>query len=292
MMLHRIAVPVSSLISQGLSYLPVETCAAKMQSFSFRLQSVASAGCSMASRLVRVIRTISPGSLLTRCQRACFHSLGLVRYPSQKRCDYIEGLISKAPALKESYALRTGTWEQYTVYEHTQLVIERAYAYEKEIKSSFGSDFCLSFDEFVLFLALHDIGKGESRLSCNQHLGKTLKERENICTIKTIRQVAQSVNLSDPVCGIFCALLKYDSIGEYLKGAVDLQTCRAQFQEAADEAGIGFDSFKTIIDLYHRCDAGAYKRVAACIFDKSGFERIQSHQKLMEAIQLLASEGP
>ncbi len=127
---------------------------------------------------------------------------------------------------------------------------------------------------------MHDVGKGESKLQQNQDIGKDEKEREGLCTIKRIESVSETLKIPEATLKIFRALLKYDSLGEYLKVG-KLEVCISQLKEAARDAQIEYKPFLTLMDLYHNCDAGSYKNLSLRIFIYSSFTRVPHHQKLM-----------
>lgn len=67
-------------------------------------------------------------------------------------------LLSRNPHLKECYAKEAGVAEGYTVAEHTKLVLDKALEFRECLVENVSS--IVSWGEFLLFLALHDSGKG------------------------------------------------------------------------------------------------------------------------------------
>ena len=72
--------------------------------------------------------------------------------------------LKQEPELKELYSLFAGVGEGYWVEEHTRMVVE---SFEKEFMERSDIQMILqrgglSPQEFILFLALHDIGKGRA----------------------------------------------------------------------------------------------------------------------------------
>jgi hypothetical protein len=89
-------------------------------------------------------------------------------------------LLNQDPLLDEAYRMSAGVGEGYTVLEHTKMVLQQAlehqHHFEEKIKTH------LPWNYFLLFLALHDIGKGvalkESTNSNQTKISKKASELE------------------------------------------------------------------------------------------------------------------
>ena len=203
----------------------------------------------------------------------------------------VESLVlGKAPHLRAVYELDAGVFEGYSVLEHSQMVVERAIWYREEIEPRLPES--LPFDRFILFLALHDAGKGvgHREVAAQFKTPMNLKRAECDATILLMEINQNVLGITDEELGLFRAMVEHDTIGTYLKNEIGFSAALDRLSQGAIKAKIELSDFVTLMDLYHRCDAGAYPRLEVLLFDyfdrkEEGREKIQSlvdHARMIE----------
>jgi len=169
--------------------------------------------------------------------------------------DLIDELKSKHPDLCERFQGSAFVPENLTVEEHTRLVIERF----KQNESRIILPSCISRDDFLLFLALHDIGKHQSKTE--EMIFPTETNRKDLelfysrCIFKTIAQLNGMDERA--IQSLFC-LLRHDVIGDYLKGFHLVEVAYQLIIEESTHAGLPILDFLNLHFLFHRLDAGSY----------------------------------
>ena len=177
-------------------------------------------------------------------------------------------VLDKAPHLSGVYSLNAGVSEGYTVLEHSQMVVERALNYRVEIESRLPQ--FLSFERFLLFLALHDAGKGVGHQEVPREFRTPLsmKRAETDATILLMEMNQKVLQLLDHELTLFRAMVENDSVGLYLKGAIHFMGSLEWLCQGAAKADVMLADFITLMDLYHNCDAGSYPALSSELFDR------------------------
>ncbi len=171
--------------------------------------------------------------------------------------------LKQEPDLNELYSLFAGVNEGYSVEEHTRMVVE---SFEKEFM---GRDDVqkilrhvgLSSEEFMFFLALHDIGKGRAVRQC-YFASPQRKELELRYTQEVVLQVAERYQLRAEAVSVFIQLLIDDSIGDFLKqrnpSEADVVEAQVAICRAAALCGLDNLGFLQLKTLFHQIDAASY----------------------------------
>jgi hypothetical protein len=179
-------------------------------------------------------------------------------------------LISEDEEFDDLYELNAGVEEEYTIREHTEIVLQsfiQEYADQPEVQEILSGSL-LTREEFMLFLALHDIGKGKAVKEVPQACEKR-KKLELEYTINAIKSFCEKCYL-EKLIPAFEALLIDDAVGDYLKKNAP---CLALAKKTADCVRIGAEqsklpvlNFLKLKILFHRVDAGSYSYLREKIF--------------------------
>lgn len=228
-----------------------------------------------------------------------FYELATSMSSSVSESEFSTELLSRLQqddTLKELYSKDAGVSEGYTILEHTQLVLETAAKW----KSSFDSKVLplVSWKEFLLFLALHDIGKGIAKESESAVFGTsiTFKEHELKKTQDVLRQVMERVGLEDKKITLFSALLSYDSQGLYLRGLISKHEVFDNLIEMAFHAEVPLNKMYDLLEVFHAIDAASYPNLFSTLFrvDNNRLIHSNQNQKLVDDIResiRLSQEG-
>ncbi len=171
--------------------------------------------------------------------------------------------LSEDVALKKLLDKGAGVSEGYTVRQHTKRVLTTAQKY----KETFESDVLklVEWDEFLLFLALHDIGKGNA---AEQNLPTALafKVAELRETRAILTEVMSRYSVSPDKIDIFSAMLLYDTIGLYLKGEIGCGEAFDNILEMARSCRVDPREFFPLFQAFHAVDAASYPGLMQSIF--------------------------
>lgn len=175
-------------------------------------------------------------------------------------------LLKENEQLRECYRKSAGVFEGFTVEEHTLMVLETAQRY----RESFQVEPLVTWNEFLLFLALHDIGKGLSTENKNVLFSSSLslKKDELGLTQDILKSVMQEVGIDPQKISIFSSMLTFDSQGLYLRGHIHQDEAFDNIVEMACNAGIPPLSFYTLFEAFHRIDAASYPSLFSSIFEE------------------------
>ncbi|MBS0606336.1 MAG: hypothetical protein JSR57_05240 [Verrucomicrobia bacterium] len=171
-------------------------------------------------------------------------------------------LLKTDPELVHLYSLSAGVGEGYTIEEHTCMVLDsfqREFADRPNVQATL-QNARLTPEEFTLFLALHDIGKGRA---VQQFFGACpeRKELELKYSTEEIMRCCTLLNLPHLV-PIFEGLLLDDSIGDFLKKSnptqLDAGEAARCVEKGAEKCGLKSHDFLAIKTLFHQIDAASY----------------------------------
>jgi hypothetical protein len=187
-------------------------------------------------------------------------------------------LLKQDPKLSELYSLSAGVGEGYTVEEHIHMVVDsfaKEFAGQPEVQTILGRSH-LSAQQFLLFLALHDIGKGRAVKEIRSAT-PARKELELKYTQEEVRRGCKEWGL-EALITVFEALLEDDSIGDLMKTR---QPTEADFQKAAQSIDAGARGsnlptadFLDLKILFHKVDAASYEFVRVRFFKHDQNERV------------------
>ncbi len=162
-------------------------------------------------------------------------------------------ILSCDEELKTCFSKLAGVREGYTVLEHTKRVLELAQRYRESFSPQVEK--LVDWWEFTLFLALHDIGKGISK---EIHPNPNPKQLELQMSREILEKTMQKLDLSPEKISIFSAMLKYDSLGDYLQCDIDIDVIKSHIIEMAEMSKTNPKQFYQIYHSFHIIDAASY----------------------------------
>lgn len=175
-------------------------------------------------------------------------------------------LLKQDPMLSHLYSLSAGVGEGYTIEEHIHMVVDsfaNEFAEQPDVKSILKRT-NLSPQQFLLFLALHDIGKGRAV----QEIYFATPERKEL-ELKYTREEVRRI-CSQDLIPVFEALLADDSIGDLMKigqpTEADLQKTAQSIEASANFCNLRADDFLDLKILFHKVDAASYHFVRTRFF--------------------------
>lgn len=171
----------------------------------------------------------------------------------------IHGLLTalKAhPELKYYYSLPVGGPDGLSLEQHTLAVISNYQEYFVGTQKLFATE-----KEYLLCLALHDVGKPSAVVAGDRHLqhGKTLE------ILGRLREV---LSVSDDTLHRMKVLINADPIGKYLNPSSGLSINEAIAEIRAMHHDLALpenDFFRTLIG-YYQCDAAGYNSLRNKLF--------------------------
>jgi hypothetical protein len=148
--------------------------------------------------------------------------------------------------------------EGFSVGQHTQRVLELAQKYRAYFEKDIAE--VVSWDEFLLFLALHDIGKGIAQENESLAFGTKLsfKEGELETTQQILMKVMEMLEVPPHKIRLFCEMLRYDTQGLYLPGDIQLEEAFDNILEMANNSQQDPRLFYRVFRAYHILDAASY----------------------------------
>ncbi len=181
--------------------------------------------------------------------------------------DRLFQLLDRDSELKVCYTKDSGTQERYTVGEHSKLVLRLAEKFSSTFHSMV-APLC-TWNEFLLFLALHDSGKGiayEQLLRDRKGTPASFKKAELSNTCDIIQRKLTEAGIPAQKIQLFKALLAYDTIGIYLKKEITEDEACERVMEMARTVGVKPLDFYQLFVAYHMADAGSYPGLFNWIF--------------------------
>jgi hypothetical protein len=195
--------------------------------------------------------------------------------------------LKKDGDLKTFFEKKAGVAEGYTVEEHTSMVLAMAEKYKTSYQGAI--ERLVSWDDFLLFLALHDIGKGVAREKQDPAFTNPIafKEAELDCTIQIMTPVLQKRGVAQKSIRLFTELLRYDAIGVYLQGKACLKEVRDQLLEVACRSGLDPLDALSIFDAFHAYDSASYPSLFSRLYYKDHQGTLQRNADLKEKLSQL-----
>ncbi|KKR19015.1 MAG: hypothetical protein UT48_C0038G0002 [Parcubacteria group bacterium GW2011_GWE2_39_37] len=163
----------------------------------------------------------------------------------------------------EEYEHAAGTWENYSIGEHTQKVMEQYEKYftDKELPTGTSDRF------FRLFLALHDIGKPQAIEVGN-------KEFQHYYTEPVMKKVFEQMGFGSDEIKLAQTLVGADPVGAYLQEGKIEDSAQYILQKSA-ESSMTPEELLDLFIVFYKCDAGSYTENAggqASLDDKFIFD--------------------
>ncbi len=149
--------------------------------------------------------------------------------------------------LGEIYSADAGVWEGYTIGEHTVMMMQQFERY------FCGKRLPVNFDRgiFRLMLVLHDIGKPKA-------IAHGDKSEQHIYTISMMTDIFNTLAISKKYKNIAVALIEEDSLGEYIRGNIDIDVTAQRINRLAIRTEMDKEDFFELLTIFYRCDAGSY----------------------------------
>jgi hypothetical protein len=160
------------------------------------------------------------------------------------------------PVLKYWYKQSVGGPDGFLLEGHTKQVISNYLSYFKGKQEFFESD-----QIFLIFLALHDIGKPLA-------IGLGNKELQHEESLKILDNIREALPVSDEVFKQIKDLINGDPIGEYMnpKYNLSLDEASAEIMEMANRLNIDVKTFWKSLVIFYQCDSGSYKSLKNRLF--------------------------
>lgn len=203
-------------------------------------------------------------------------------------------VLSENPKLKAAYGKDAGVSEGYTVGQHTLMVLETAQRYRDTYADKVEKT--IPWNEFLFFLALHDIGKGIAKENESESFGTSIsfKNGELNCTRALIKEIMGPLGIKDNKIAIFCEMLAYDTQGLYLKEHIHQAEAFDNILEMSRNCGLEPLAFYELFEAYHAFDAASYPDVFRSIFEvRDGkLRHNESNQNKIDCLrQIIASSS-
>ena len=154
-----------------------------------------------------------------------------------------EVLLLLEKDFKDSLDAGVGVWEEYSLREHTLMVMKQ---YGKYFKDSDIDDKKL----FEFILALHDMGKPKA-------VSAGMKHKQHEYTKEILTPILTQLGYSANEMAIAESLIDGDPIGSYLKGGDATGTAEI-IVSMAKKSGLPIGKFWTLLTTYYQVDAGSY----------------------------------
>lgn len=204
--------------------------------------------------------------------------------------------LQENETLRQLYSKDAGVSEGYTILEHTKLVLETAAKWRGSFESKVLP--LATWKEFLLFLALHDIGKGVAKENESAIFGTSITAKENELknTQAILQQVMKHVGIDENKITLFSTLLTYDSQGLYLRSLISKKEALDNITEMAFIAKVPLKQMYDLLEVFHAVDAASYPILFSSIFQQVGTLLVHSkeNQKLVDSMRAeieLAEEG-
>jgi hypothetical protein len=195
--------------------------------------------------------------------------------------------LGQNPSLKYLFDLDAGVSEGYTVKQHTKMVLDVAQEFRAQFYDSVVR--VVPWNTFVLFLCLHDIGKGISKSNETAFDSPiSLKEAELKMTQEVMADTMKLLAIPEAHIAVFVQLLSYDSQGLYLRDLISCDEAYDNMVEMANACGVELGAYYQLFEIFHKIDAASYPVLRSSIFKlaNSKLMYIETNQKLVDDLQL------
>jgi len=221
----------------------------------------------------------------------------VLRAPGVSSTEIIQ-VLSEHPKLRECFAMDSGNGfeECKTIGKHTQRVVDNALKFRAGLEENVCK--LVLWEEFLLFLALHDIGKGiavEKDRNFPAPTPMRCKEAELVISQDILGQVMSTLDIPAEKVNIFKQLLAYDLQGPFLLYAIDTDEMFDKFTEMAHRCGVDPTALFRLYQAYHKVDAASYPNLrgdfqySATSIDY--FSMYQDRNEQLEAVFRQAAQG-
>ncbi len=201
--------------------------------------------------------------------------------------------IFRIEKLQPLFNLDAGVEQRYTVLVHSKRVIERAIEFRdiiEPILNGLNSN-PFTFESFLLFLAIHDIGKGNAAKEAHRAADAARDQRKdareiNVIYRATLKRVEKAetakllakfksgeidVGLTPQQLAIAEELLKEDPLFDLLTGEKSMDECVTTIRGLSKT--IPAHEWLEIVDIFNWCDAGSYPNLKSQLYKADGYSR-------------------
>ncbi len=154
--------------------------------------------------------------------------------------------------MKEILESSSGSWEGYTIGEHTLMVMTQFEKYfsQRPLPSSFNKD------AFLKILLVHDFGKAKA-------VAEGDKNKQHEYNLELCPEVLKKQGLTEEEINVARALLSGDALGQYIGSRnKNIEETIAEIQKASKVSSMDINDFLDLLMVYYQCDAGAYTKDA------------------------------
>lgn len=182
----------------------------------------------------------------------------------------LRACVKNGPTLKYLLGLDAGVREGYDIGEHSAKVINLFLEQKKFFPNIDVKGISTrSVNELLLpILALHDIGKGIAVKGGN-------KDLQHHYTTEFVRTYLKSIRYSQKEINLAVALIDHDSVGSFLKGDTSAPQARQKLQQRAKLAGMKYDNFIKLQQLFYTADSASYPFLRNLVFKKAKTGQLQ-----------------
>lgn len=202
--------------------------------------------------------------------------------------DELFDLLCKIPGLNECFQKSAFVGEGYNILEHSKRVVQTA----TELRTQLESKLSVPWNEFILFLALHDIGKGVAREAIQSQSPNAINAfHDKTAELAVSRLIVKKIM---SVCGvlserqkIYSALLNQDLIGDYLTDNSHLEQAFHVCLQLAAEANMAPQQMFDMFVVFHQCDAASYPFLRERIFESQDgiLHYCEKYRQKIESLQ-------
>ncbi len=160
------------------------------------------------------------------------------------------------PELNDWYNTSLGGPDNLTLEEHTLSVIKNHHKYFENSQKIFSDD-----NIFLIFLALHDIGKPKAISMGKRH-------DQHKYSLEIIRKIESLLSVSSQSIEMMKTLIDEDPIGKYLNPSFSesLETTCEKIILLQEKISVPLTDFWNTYLSYYQCDAAGYKSLTDKLF--------------------------
>ena len=198
----------------------------------------------------------------------------------------IINVLSENSKIKEFYDKSAGVVEGYTVGQHTVMVLELTQRYRSYLKPQISE--YMEWNDFLLFLSLHDIEKGVSK-EVASHTASA-KDLELEANRKVTTWILEQLRVRSHIGHLFQALLMYNSQGDYLKGDINADCFKDHLLNMSAVSNLAPHAFYQIYSVFHLVDAASYPNLRPLfVFEKKSLRHCEGNQSLIDYLHQILS---
>lgn len=175
-------------------------------------------------------------------------------------------LLCEHPTIKNCFSKDAAVSEGYTVGQHTEMVLGIAQQFRENFFAKVNP--IISWDKFILFLCLHDIGKGIAKEKQPEAFSSPLsfKEAELGTTREMLENIMSQFGIAERDIILFKAMLEFDTLGLFLREHIGVDEAFDNILEMARACSLEPLQFFQLFEVFHMIDAASYPGLRDTIF--------------------------